>query len=233
VLLGLLVAWSWAGAALGAAAFLAFLARTPLKLLLVDVWRRRWLARTRLAAQVFVAEAVVAAVLVLAAGATAGWGWVVPVVVAAPLVAIELWFDARSRSRRLVPELCGAVGIAGAAAAIAIAGGAGGTLAAGLWLVLAGRVVASLPLVRHEIARLHRRPAAGAPVAAGAAGGLALAWCALFLSGDLLMGAAAVTLSALVSLALLLRPPMPIARLGVGQMILGLLVVLATAAGAA
>ena len=42
-LLGLLVAPSWAGAALGIAAFLAFLVRTPLKLVLVDRWRGRWL----------------------------------------------------------------------------------------------------------------------------------------------------------------------------------------------
>jgi hypothetical protein len=46
VLLGLLVAPSWAGAALAVAAFLAFLVRTPLKLVLVDRWRHRWLERS-------------------------------------------------------------------------------------------------------------------------------------------------------------------------------------------
>jgi YwiC-like protein len=39
VLLGLLVAPSWAGAALAVAAFVAFLVRTPLKVVLVDRWR--------------------------------------------------------------------------------------------------------------------------------------------------------------------------------------------------
>ena len=52
----------------------------------------------------------------------AGWTWLVPFAVAAPLFAVELWFDVRSRGRRLVPELCGAIGITAAAAAIVIAG---------------------------------------------------------------------------------------------------------------
>ena len=52
VVLGLLVAWSWPGAALGVAAMLAFVARTPLKLGLVDRWRHRWLDRSRLALRI-------------------------------------------------------------------------------------------------------------------------------------------------------------------------------------
>ncbi|MGI9616377.1 MAG: YwiC-like family protein, partial [Acidimicrobiales bacterium] len=52
VLLGLLVAWSWPGLALGLAAMLAFVARTPLKVVLVDRWRNRWLDRSRVAAAI-------------------------------------------------------------------------------------------------------------------------------------------------------------------------------------
>jgi hypothetical protein len=163
-LLGLLVAPSWAGGALAAAALVAFLARTPLKVVLVDRWRRRRLPRTSLAAQVAAAEIAALAGLAAVAGVRAGWAWLVPVAVALPLVAIELWFDMRSRSRRLVPELCGAVGMAGAAAAVAVAGGASATLAAGLWLVLAARSVASLPFARAQDLRLRRaRSAADAP----------------------------------------------------------------------
>ena len=47
VLLGLIVAWSGAGAALGVAAFAAFLLRTPAKLVAVDIRRDRWLDRSR------------------------------------------------------------------------------------------------------------------------------------------------------------------------------------------
>ena len=86
----------------------------------------------------------------------AGWTWLVPVAVAGPLVAIELWFDVRSRGRRLVPELCGAIGIAAVSAAIAIAGGRSGALAVGLWLVLAARSIGAIPFVRVQIGRLRR-----------------------------------------------------------------------------
>lgn len=41
------------GAALGLAAFFAFVVRTPLKVVLVDRWRHRWLPRTGLAAELF------------------------------------------------------------------------------------------------------------------------------------------------------------------------------------
>ena len=88
-----------------------------------------------------IAETVVLAVAVAVAVALAGWSWLVPVVIAGPLVAVEFWFDIRSRGRRLIPELCGAIGISAVAASIVIAAGQGGGLAAGLWLVLAARAV--------------------------------------------------------------------------------------------
>jgi hypothetical protein len=64
VLLGLLVAPSVAGGALGAAAVLAFLVRTPLKVVGVDWWRHRHLPRTRLAARVAALELAAMAALV-------------------------------------------------------------------------------------------------------------------------------------------------------------------------
>lgn len=109
VLLGLLVAWSTAGVALGTAAFIAFLLRTPAKLVAVDVRRGRWLDRSRLALRIAIVEAAVLAGAVVVAIASAGWSWLMPVLVAGPLMAIELSFEIRSRGRRLVPELCGAV----------------------------------------------------------------------------------------------------------------------------
>ena len=63
VFLGLVVAWSWSGLALGVAAMLAFVARTPLKVVLVDRWRHRWLERSRVAARIAAAEFALIAVL--------------------------------------------------------------------------------------------------------------------------------------------------------------------------
>ena len=92
-----------------------------------------WL-RTSRAVELLLLTALAVVAVVLA-----GWAWLVPVALAAPLVGVELWFDSRSRSRRLVPELCGAVGIAAVVASVALAGGTEPRLAAGLWLVLAAR----------------------------------------------------------------------------------------------
>ncbi|MYK77573.1 MAG: hypothetical protein F4016_11625, partial [Acidimicrobiaceae bacterium] len=145
-LLGLLVAPSLAGACLAAAALVLFVLRTPLELALVDRRRYRRLPRTRLAERVAAAETALLAVLVAVAAITAHDGrWWIPAVVAAPLVAVELAYDIRSRRRRLVPELTGAVAIAAVVAAVVIAGDGDPRLAAGLWLILAARVTTSIP----------------------------------------------------------------------------------------
>ena len=144
VILGLIVAWSPAGLALGFGAVLAFMARTPIKIVLVDLWRRRWLARSSMAAKVAIAELGLI-------GGLAGWAltqvtgrvWM-PLVLAAGLVGVELWFDMRSRSRRLLPELAGAVGIGSVAAAIGLADNATATVAAGLWILVGARSVAAI-----------------------------------------------------------------------------------------
>ena len=150
VLLGLLIAPSAAGMALGLAAFVAFVVRTPLKLVLVDRRRHRRLARTRRAAGIAALELTVLGTLALTAGRWSGWAWLAPVAVAVPLVIVEMWFDMRSRGRRLVPELCGSIGIGAIAAAIAVAGGQPGRLAVGMWLVIVARAVASIPSSRPD-----------------------------------------------------------------------------------
>ena len=156
VLLGLVVAFSWSGLAIGSAAFVAFLVRTPLKLAVVDRRRHRSLPRTRLATRIAAVELVVLAALGASALWSAGAEWLIPVLIAVPLVAVELWFDIRSRSRRLVPELAGAVGIAAVAASITVAGDEGWRLAVALWMMLAARAVASIPYVRTQIVRARR-----------------------------------------------------------------------------
>ena len=230
-LLGLLVAPSWAGAALGIAAFLAFLVRTPLKLVLVDRWRGRWLPRTGLAARIAAAELVALDVLGAAAVALAGWTWLIPAALAVPLVAVELWFDMRSRGRRLVPELCGAIGMAALVAAVALAGGAPAGLAAALWLVLAARSVATLPFVRVQISRLRR--GTGRLVVSDRAqlAGGAMALAAVALDRAALAGAVFVLGVTVLQSRWVRRPPVPAKVLGFRQLGLGLALVAVTAAG--
>lgn len=229
VLLGLLVAWSWPGLALGAAAMLAFLARTPLKLVLVDRWRRRWLPRTIVAAKVATAQLAVFAILVALAAVGADQRFWFPLLAAAPLVGIELWFDMRSRSRRLLPELAGTVGIGSVAAAIALADGADTALALGLWTVVAGRAVAAIPYARTQVFRARGRShrlwhSDLAQVSAAVA--VTIAWAA-----DATPPAAAIAIGvvAAFNVAAVRAAPRPAKVIGLQQMCFGFAVVAVTA----
>ena len=231
-LLGLLVAPSIAGATLAAATFLAFLVRTLLKLALVDRRRGRHLERTALAIRIAVVEGLVLVGLAVLATTLAGPRLWLPVVAAAPLVAVEAWYEIRSRGRRLVPELAGAIGVSAAAAAIAVAGGAPLPLAVGLWLVLAARGATSIPQVRAQIASLHGRAVSPAATTVGDLAALALAATAVALDTSLVAGALAIVVVVVVQ-RLGARRPVPVPKVvGLRQLGLGLGVVLVTAAGA-
>jgi hypothetical protein len=157
-LLGLVVVSGPAGVLLTVVALLAFMARAPLKRSIGDRLRRRRLARTRLADRVAAAY--------LLAGAAAGWGaaaladgpfWI-PLAAASPLFLTQLWYDVRARSRRLVPELAGTVGIGSVAAAVVVAGGGSPADAGAVWLIAAARAVAAIPYVRLQLRRAKGRP---------------------------------------------------------------------------
>lgn len=228
-LLALLVEPSVAGALLAVAAVLAFVARTPLKLVLVDRWRGRSLPRTRLATRVAAVELVALAALLAFAVALAERPFWVPLLVAAPFVAIELWFDMRSRSRRLVPELAGAVGVCSVATAIVLAGGGDTRLAFALWLIPAARVASTIPFVRAQVARLHGRPTDPRVLVASDAACLVIAATAVVLE-PAVVGGAVVIGAALVYQRISARRPVPRpAVLGMRQMLLGLAVVAVTA----
>jgi hypothetical protein len=230
-LLGLLVGPSVAGACLAVAAMVAFLARTPLKLAIVDHRRGRSLPRTVLARRVAAGELAVLTALVGTALVLADAAFWVPAVVAAPLILVEAWFDVRSRGRRLVPELAGAVGICSVASMVVLADGRSAGLAAALWLVLAARAVTSIPHVREQIARLHERPTTPAVTVLADLAAVALAVAAVAVDQRLLAGAVAVGTLVVVQRLTALRPIPRAVVLGVRQTLFGLAVVIATAIG--
>jgi len=229
VLLGLLVAPSAAGALLGLAAFVAFLARTPLKVVLVDRRRGRRLPRTRVATTIAGVELVLVVGLAAAATWSAGWSLWVPLVVALPLVLVQLSFDVRSRGRRLVPELAGTIGMGSVAAAIVVAGGGSGGLAAAAWLVLAARAVATVPAVRDQVRRAKGQPVErrGADLAQLLTVVVAvMAVAAGWWPWPIL---AAVIALVAVQLAMSARRPVPAAVIGVQQLVLGLVLIVTSA----
>lgn len=229
-LLGMLVAPSMAGLWLSLAALLSFVARTPLKLALVDRWRRRRLPRTVLAERTVVVEIIVLAVVFAAALAIAESPFWWPLLIAAPLVVIELWYDMRSRSRRLLPELLGAIGIGSVVAIVVLADGRTNLVAVGLWCVVGARSIAAIPFVRVQLRRAKGQRSRLwtsdlAQVIAVAA--VAIAW---LLDAVPLTALGAVLVLGLVHAALSRRPTPAVAVIGAQQVVLGLLVVIATAA---
>ena len=230
-LLGLLVAPSWSGVALAAAGLVAFLARTPVKVALVDRWRHRRLPRTVLAERVAAIELGLLAALVAVAAFTAEGAFWAPIAIALPLVAIELWFDMRSRSRRLLPELAGTIGIGGIAAAIVLADGDGYALAGALWCIVAARAVASIPFVRLQLARYKEQPARRLTSDAAQGAAVVVAVGAVALDTRTLAGLGAIAVLAVVQLWAARRPPPAAPVLGAQQVVVGLTVVLVTALG--
>jgi len=229
VVLGLLVAPGGAGVAIGLAAIVAFVARTPIKIALVDRHRHRTLARTRLAVRIAAIELAALVGLAAIAAMTATEPFWLALLPAAPLVFVELWFDMRSRSRRLVPELAGAFGIGSVAAAIVLADGGDTRIAAGLWTVLAARSFASIPFVRFQLQRAKRPPARRWTSDVAQATAVAMAIAAWLLGWLPLPVVAAVgSLGAAQAVLARVAPPKTVI-VGVQQMVLGLMVVIATA----
>ncbi|MHB8191588.1 MAG: YwiC-like family protein [Ferrimicrobium sp.] len=230
-LLGLLLIPGVAGLSLAIAALVGFLARTPLRLVLVDHHRRRSLERTRMARMVLAGELVVFAALVIAAFELANDQFWLPALVAGPFVITAFWFEMRSRGRRLVPELAGAIGVCSVVTMVVLADGGSARLAVGAWLVLGARAATSIPYVRGMIARLHGRTQTKALCAVADVGALVALVAATILDHALIAGCVAVVLVITIQRAggrgSVPRP----AVIGARQMIMGLVVVAAVAIG--
>lgn len=228
-LLALLVAFSWSGMALGVAAMLAFVARTPLKLVLVDRWRNRWLPRSRLASRIVSVEITLLVALAIVAALTSDHRFWIPLAIAAPLIAVELWYDMRSRSRRLIPEVAGTIGIGSVAAAIALAGGESTLVAVGLWCVVAARSVAAITYVRCQIMRAKSHPLRRWHSDAGQLAAIVAVTVGWALDAVPFAAAIAVTVLCLFNLSALSRPAPRAVVIGLQQLFFGLIVVAVTA----
>lgn len=228
-LLALIVAYSWSGLTIAVAAMLAFVARTPLKVVLVDRRRHRWLDRTRLALRIFAIEAALLITLAVAAAIGADHRFWVPLALAAPLVAIELGYDMRSRSRRLIPEIAGTIGIGSIAAAVALAGGESNLISYGLWCVVAARSVAAIAYVRCQISRSHSRQAPRLHSDIGQLAAVAAVAVGWSLGAVPLAAAIAVTALGVFNIIGLNGPPPRAVVIGLQQMAFGLIIVAVTA----
>lgn len=189
--------------------------------------------RTALAERVAAAYLVLAlAALLVALALTAAPLWL-PIGLAAPLAALQLYHDARGSSRHFVAEVSGSVALASTVAVISLAGGRPVREGLLLWLVLAARAATAILYVRTRI-RMDRENGKGA------AGVVAAHLLGLALVGSLaalgeLPWLAPVALAVLCARAVygvspLRRPLMP-RELGLQELGFGTLTVLLLALG--
>jgi len=175
LVMGLVLAPTLAGLGLTIAALGAFLVRHPLKLALSD-WRRgtRY-PRTMLAAKVAAAYGLGALIgLALAAWRAPVIVWW-PVLAAAPLGLVQLWYDSRLQGRQLLPEVLGGVALGAGASALMLAGGWAMGPALAAWALLAAKAVASVVYIRARLRLDRDQPAARWPGLLAHAAALALA----------------------------------------------------------
>jgi hypothetical protein len=178
------------------------------------------------------AYAITALLFFLCALKTSPHTFLLPLFIAAPFALVQLVYDAKGRSRELLPELSGATAMAAVVASIALAGGWSVLPALALWLLLvAVRVVPSILYVRARLQINHGAQTAIAPVLlahlAGGALTLALAWAGL---APLLAIVAALLLLLRAAFALSpLCPQVTAKQVGFSEIGFGLVTVLALA----
>ena len=157
IVLGLLVAPSTGGLFIGLAALACFLARPPLKIAIGDRRKKQVLTRTSFADRFALLYITLAITLFAVAALTANREWLLPFVVAAPLVLVQLFYDARGYSRKLVPEIAGALAVGSISTSIALAGGWSKPAAYALWLIVACRHAPTILYLRVLLSR-RRQP---------------------------------------------------------------------------
>ncbi|MFN2441808.1 MAG: YwiC-like family protein [Thermoanaerobaculia bacterium] len=151
IVLGLIAFPSVGGVLIALAAVGAFFVRQPLKLALVDQLRGRVYPRTRAAVALAFLFGLFSALLMAGALATSGATIMLPLVLAAPLALVQVWYDAKNDSRQLLPELSGATAMSGVVAMIALAAGEGWIVAAAIWGVMICRALPTILYVRSRV----------------------------------------------------------------------------------
>jgi hypothetical protein len=233
ILLGLLVAGSVSGILLAISAVGVFLIHQPLKVALKDRLKRRRPVRTIWAERFVVIYGLIALVPFIVLLLTTDRAFLLPVALAVPFAAVQLYFDSRNQSRRLIPEIGGALALAMIAPAIAVLAGWQLLPALTLWLLLALRAVPSILYVRARLQLERDHPIVPLPVwmSHAAAVGVSIA---LSITG-------AAPSSAIIACCVLLirsvvglsryRKPRPAKIIGMQELGYGLLTVILIAVG--
>lgn len=233
ILLGLGVGLTAPGALLGLAALGAFLTRHPLKIAIDDRRKDRRYPRTAWAERFALLYGACAALAFSAAVVTAPGLYWLPLLLAAPLALVQLYFDGNKRSRDITAELSGALALGSVAAAAVLMAGWALPNALALWAVLAARAVTAILYVRARLRAEYGKPVNPLPV--WTAHGVALVLTAILAALGFAPWLGVVAIALLVARSLgglsrWRRPARP-QTVGIHEMLLGFATVILVAAG--
>lgn len=159
ILLGLVLAPSLYGLLFGFAMLALFLTHQPLKIAVKDRLKGHHTRRTIWAERFVLLYMGLAVLLALPALLNSSNAFFVPIIVMLPFIAIQTFYDFRSDSRAMLPEISGAIALSASATAIVILGGWELVPALMLWLVLVARAVPAILFVRSFFRKLRGKPA--------------------------------------------------------------------------
>lgn len=150
ILLGMLIAPTWTGVALVAAAFALFLFNRPFKIYWGDSRRGRTYERTHVARRYALIYGTIALIATLSALILGGWRPFVPFALAAPLLLLFMYYDQRP-GRHWQAELSAPVAFSAVVMSVALAGGFPWLVSLALWGFMVARAVPAILFVRARL----------------------------------------------------------------------------------
>lgn len=225
MLLGLLVAPTWQAAVLCISVFAFFLVHQPLKLAAKDHQKGRRIERTIYAERFAIGYGLIGVFTLLVVAINSDPIFLLPFGVALPMMAVQLYYDARNQSRAVVSEMAGGLALGSTATAIALIGGVDMVPAFILWVLLAARIIPAIIYVRARLRLEKGKDWEALPVWVSHAIALAVIF-ALFASGLTtwwaVLAIGILTFRALKGISKYRKPVKP-SQVGISEMILGFL----------
>lgn len=232
LLMGMMLAPSAAGVWQSVTIFAIFLIHQPLKVALKP--SRKSGIRTRVAWRYVLVYTIIALIgfaLTIRTDNQSGI-FLVPFLLAVPLMLVQAWYDAHGQSRALIAELCGSAALGAAVTALVLLAGWGIAPAFALWGLLLARTIPSIVYVRARLRRQRGQTIALRPTIG--LHGLALLVVVLLAGFSLVPRLSVLAISILMGRAwygLQNTQKVRASRIGMAEMAYGLLVIGLTVLG--
>ena len=148
---GLAIAYSTGAPWIACLIIGAFLTRQPLKVLIADRFGMRNRERASLAFRLLLCYGAIFSIGLAGTLLSVGVQSLLPFIWVLPLAIFQIYIDASRQSRKLIPELTGAIVMSTSIAAIGLAANMPLVNAAALWVIFASRSIASVLYVRERL----------------------------------------------------------------------------------